>query len=49
MSVLNDLEGSGAKCELCAVTDDLNIYEVPPVPIEGVDRSLLGCTTCIAI
>jgi protein PhnA len=48
MSVLNDLEDrSGAKCELCAATDDLKIYEVPPVSIGGVDGSLLGCTTCI--
>ena len=48
MSVLNDLEErSGAKCELCAATDNLKIYEVPPVSIRGVDGSLLGCTTCI--
>ncbi|PIB27399.1 PhnA protein [Maribacter sp. 4U21] len=47
MSVLTDLqERSGTACELCAATTDLDIYEVPPVSISGLDVSLLACNTC---
>tara|TARA_R110002049_G_scaffold18043_5_gene69445 strand:- start:1946 stop:2524 length:579 start_codon:yes stop_codon:yes gene_type:complete len=49
MSVLQTLhERSNNTCELCAATNDLNIYEVPPVSTAGVDGSLLACKTCIA-
>ncbi len=48
MSVLEQLQKrSSSKCELCGATDNLKIYEVPPVSIGGVDGSLLGCETCI--
>jgi len=40
-------ERSGSKCELCGATDNLKIYEVPPVSTGGMDGSLLACTTCI--
>lgn len=38
---------SGSKCELCNSTDNLKVYEVPPVSTGGVDGSLLACQTCI--
>ncbi len=48
MSVENELyERSGSKCELCNATENLEMYEVPPVSTGGVDGSLLACTTCI--
>ncbi len=48
MSVLKELEKrSASKCELCGATENLNVYEVPPASIGGVDGSLLTCQTCI--
>ncbi len=48
MDLLKELqERSGSICELCAATNDLNIYEVPPVSIGGIDESILACATCI--
>ena len=47
MSVLTDLKArSGSICELCGAADNLDVYEVPPVSIRGVDESLLACETC---
>lgn len=49
MSVLEQLkERSSNQCELCAVNENLKVYEVPPVSIGGLDGSLLGCETCIS-
>lgn len=49
MSLLQTLqERSNNTCELCAATENLEIYEVPPVSTAGVDGSLLACQTCIA-
>jgi len=49
MSLLDTLKDrSGSVCELCTATDNLSIYEVPPVSTAGVDGSLLACETCIA-
>lgn len=48
MSILKELqERSNSKCELCSATENLNIYEVPPVSTGGIDGSLLACKTCI--
>jgi protein PhnA len=47
MSLLLDLQNrSGNQCEFCASTNDLSIYEVPPVSTGGVDGSVLTCATC---
>lgn len=49
MSLLEQLrDRSGAQCELCSASNDLSIYEVPPVSIGGLDGSLLSCKTCIS-
>jgi protein PhnA len=37
---------SESKCELCAATEDLGVYEVPPSSGAGADRSVLICGTC---
>jgi protein PhnA len=48
MSVLEQLrERSGNACELCGSTENLMVYEVPPVSTGGVDGSLLACATCV--
>lgn len=47
MSLLSDLESrSGTACEFCSSTDELSIYEVPPISIGGVDGSVLTCGVC---
>lgn len=49
MGVLEDLqERRGAVCELCGSTDDLGVYEVPPVSTVGIGQSVLTCNTCRA-
>ncbi len=48
MGLLEDIqERSGNTCELCGATNNLKVYEVPPISTGGVDGSLLACTTCI--
>tara|TARA_R110002167_G_scaffold25714_19_gene89039 strand:- start:552 stop:1130 length:579 start_codon:yes stop_codon:yes gene_type:complete len=48
MGLLEDLkQRAGNKCELCAATENLQVYEVPPVGIGGVDGSLLACAVCV--
>ncbi|NOX09344.1 MAG: PhnA protein [Gammaproteobacteria bacterium] len=37
---------SESKCELCGATDDLRVYEVPPVDTATVDQCILICNTC---
>ena len=34
-------------CELCAATQELGVYQVPPVEHEGADTSVLLCATCM--
>lgn len=47
MSLLEDLqERSGGVCELSGATEDLVIYEVPPVSTGGLDGSILISTIC---
>lgn len=47
MSVLSDLETrSGSVCELCGATNTLEVYEVPPVSVGGMDGIILACQTC---
>ncbi|MDO5106168.1 alkylphosphonate utilization protein [Capnocytophaga sp.] len=49
MNLLQELQKrSGNTCELCSATNDLAIYEVPPVGAGGLDGSLLACKTCIS-
>lgn len=38
---------SGSKCELCTGTNDLSVYEVPPVSTGGEDKNILICSTCL--
>ncbi|NMP15999.1 PhnA domain-containing protein [Thalassotalea sp. Y01] len=36
------------KCELCSATDNLTVYEVPPVAEPNSDKSVLLCAHCSA-
>ena len=38
---------SDNQCELCSAKENLQVYEVPPVTISGIDSCLLSCATCV--
>ena len=38
---------SESKCELCSVTENLNVYEVPPESNGDADQCILICKTCL--
>lgn len=38
---------SGAKCELCGATNNLNTYEVAPTTVGGLDNNIHVCETCL--
>ncbi|MCK5846088.1 MAG: PhnA domain-containing protein [Bacteroidales bacterium] len=40
-------ERSGSKCELCASTDGLEAYRIPPVEGDNIDHSILLCSNCL--
>ncbi len=47
MSVETELlNRSGAKCEICAATDSLAGYAVPPDKVGTLEQSVLLCATC---
>ena len=37
---------SESKCELCAATENLNVYEVPPTSDASTDECIFICQTC---
>ncbi|MEW7291886.1 PhnA domain-containing protein [Aquimarina sp. 2304DJ70-9] len=37
---------SGSVCELCGVTENLSVYDVPKSPNVGLDSSILTCSVC---
>ena len=42
------LERSNSSCELCGATDNLSVFEVPPVKEPNSDKSVLVCETCLS-
>ena len=47
MSTEQDLHArSESKCELCAATENLGIYQIPPESDDSVDKSVLLCEIC---
>lgn len=40
------IERSNNQCELCAATDNLSVYEVPPVTETHSDKCIYTCQTC---
>lgn len=48
MSLIQSLESrSNNQCELCASTDNLGIFQVPPTVEENEENCLLACSTCV--
>lgn len=48
MSIERELsKRSGSKCELCAATENLKVYQVLPITKGGLDESIMACSTCI--
>lgn len=48
MSTENELVArSESRCELCAATNGLTVYEVPPSPDGSAEQSILVCETCL--
>ena len=48
MSLLEQLKDrSESRCELCSASENLSEFEVLPVSVSGIDKSLLACETCI--
>lgn len=41
------LKRGESKCELCSAHENLNAYDVPPITITSVDKSVLVCETCL--
>ncbi|MES2543542.1 MAG: PhnA domain-containing protein [Bacteroidota bacterium] len=39
---------SESKCELCASTENLKVYQVPPTRKGGIDEAIFACSICIA-
>lgn len=40
------MQRADSKCELCSSSDQLSVYEVPPVESSSADNSILVCITC---
>ncbi len=41
------LKRADSKCELCGSSDKLSAYDVPPITIVSLDKSVLVCDTCV--
>ncbi|MEZ7515964.1 PhnA domain-containing protein [Flavobacterium frigidarium] len=47
MSIERELnKRSGSKCELCGNTENLKVYQVPPIQKGGIDEAVMTCSTC---
>ena len=41
------LKRAESKCELCSAAENLSAYDVPPITIASLDKSVLLCNTCL--
>lgn len=41
------LQRADSKCELCSATENLSAYDVPPITLASLDKSVLVCSTCL--
>lgn len=49
MSIEREIQKrSNSACELCAATEKLSIYNVPPNHENKLEKSIYACTTCIS-
>lgn len=48
MSIDNALlQRADSTCELCNASEKLSVYDVPPVTLASLDKSVLVCSTCL--
>jgi len=48
MSIDNALiKRAASKCELCSAAENLNAYDVPPITLTSLDKSILVCSSCL--
>lgn len=40
------LKRADAKCELCSAEGSLALYDIPPITLKSLDKSILLCFTC---
>jgi len=41
------LKRGNSKCELCGSDDNLAAYDVPPITLKSLDKSVLVCANCL--
>ena len=41
------LKRADARCELCRSEDNLASYDIPPITLKSLDRSILLCSNCL--
>jgi len=41
------LKRAEAKCELCYAEDNLTAYDIPPITLKSLDKSILLCSNCL--
>lgn len=41
------LKRGNSKCELCGSEDNLAAYDVPPITLTSLDKTVLVCATCL--
>jgi len=41
------LKRAESKCELCSTIDELSTYDVPPITLPSLDKSILVCGNCL--
>lgn len=49
MSLEKELkQRSDSKCEICSTEENLQVYVVPPIKSESLDKAILACNTCVS-
>ncbi len=49
MSLEKELkQRSDSKCEICSTEENLQVYVVPPIKSESLDKAILACKTCVS-
>ncbi len=49
MSLEKELkQRSDSKCEICSTDENLQVYVVPPIKSESLDKAILACNTCVS-
>ena len=41
------MQRANSKCEMCGAAENLSAYDVPPVTISSLDKSVVVCGTCL--